>query len=234
MSPLEVEDLSFSYGGSRVLWDVCLRAREGSILCLMGRNGVGKTTLLKNIVGLLEPQKGAIRLFGTDLTRKRPSARARQGMGYVPQGREILPYLTVEENLLLPLLSLKERVEKRAAMDRVLEIFPALKNLLRRKGGVLSGGQQQQLAIARALIIEPRVLILDEPTEGIQPSIVQEIGEVLLRLKQQSLAILLVEQCVSFARRVADHFCLMEKGRIVAGGEMPELSDELVRKYLSV
>lgn len=216
------------------MWDVCLQAKESSILCLMGRNGVGKTTLLKNIVGLLAPQNGEVRFYGKSLTRYRPSFRIRQGIGYVPQGREILPYLTVEENLLLPLLAGPRTADKRAAVDRVLEIFPALKTLLRRKGGVLSGGQQQQLAIARALITEPRVLLLDEPTEGIQPSIVQEIGQTLTQLKKQSITIILVEQCVPFARRVADYFYLMEKGRIVADGEMSALSDELIKKYLSV
>ncbi|MCS6772282.1 MAG: urea ABC transporter ATP-binding subunit UrtE [Kiritimatiellae bacterium] len=231
----EIERLSFSYGGSRILWDIDLQIEPGAIVCLMGRNGVGKSTLLKNAVGLLEPSNGTVRIDGTPVNGRPPSWRARKGLAYVPQGREIFPHLTVEENLLLPLFAMKSRRSAAEALDEAMDIFPALRSLLRRKGGLLSGGQQQQLAIARALVTQPRILLLDEPTEGIQPSIVQEIGHTLQALKRRmSLAILLVEQCVPFARRVADSFVLMQKGRVVSRGPISGLTDELVSEYLNV
>lgn len=234
MAALEIENLSFSYGGSRILWDICLNAEAGSITCLMGRNGVGKTTLLKNVIGLLQPSAGHVRVDGKELGRLPPNQRVRYGIGYVPQGREIFPHLTVLENLLLPVQALSRKSNVFGLLERVYGLFPVLKEMKHRKGGVLSGGQQQQLAIARALLTEPRVLLLDEPTEGIQPSIVHEIGESLRSLKSMSIAVLLVEQCVPFARRIADYFYLMEKGKIVVQGPIQDLTDEIVHSHLSV
>jgi urea transport system ATP-binding protein len=230
---LRIQGLSVGYGDSRILWDVHLHIPEGQVVCLMGRNGVGKTTLLKSVMGLLAAQAGTIALAGQEITRLRPEQRARRGMGYVPQGREIFPQLTVLENLSLGLLAQKGRQSK--VPDTVFQLFPALSGLLNRKGGFLSGGQQQQLAIARALVTEPRLLLLDEPTEGIQPSIIQEIEEVIVRLKAQGqVTILLVEQYLEFAWRLADAFYMMEKGSIVAHGEIAELTEDVVKQYLTV
>jgi urea transport system ATP-binding protein len=230
---LRVQGLSVGYGDSRILWDVHLHIPAGQVVCLMGRNGVGKTTLLKSVMGLLAAQAGTIAFAGQDITRARPEQRARRGMGYVPQGREIFPQLTVLENLSLGLLAQKGRQSK--VPDTVFQLFPALSGLLTRKGGFLSGGQQQQLAIARALVTEPKLLLLDEPTEGIQPSIIQEIEEVIVRLKAQGqVTILLVEQYLEFAWRLADAFYMMEKGSIVAHGEIAELTEDVVKQYLTV
>ncbi len=199
----------------------------------MGRNGVGKTTLLKSVMGLLSPLAGGIRLDGQEITRMRPEQRARRGIGYVPQGREIFPQLTVLENLRLGLLAHKGHHS--TVPDQVFQLFPALSGVLDRKGGFLSGGQQQQLSIARALVTDPKLLLLDEPTEGIQPSIIQEIEGVILRLKAQGqLTILLVEQYLEFAWRLADAFYIMEKGSIVAHGEITELTDGVVKQHLTV
>jgi urea transport system ATP-binding protein len=199
----------------------------------MGRNGMGKTTLLKCIMGLLPATNGAISFEGTDLLRCTAEERARLGIGYVPQGREIFPQLTVEENLRVGLGIRKNGT--RTIPERIYELFPVLKQMLRRRGGDLSGGQQQQLAIGRALVLEPKLLILDEPTEGIQPNIVHEIGDIILRLnKEEGLTVLLVEQKLPFARRVASEFCILDKGRKVAGGAISELSDQFVRAHLSV
>jgi urea transport system ATP-binding protein len=199
----------------------------------MGRNGVGKTTLLKSVMGLLSAYAGGIMFDGQDITRSRPEQRARRGMGYVPQGREIFPQLTVLENLSLGLLAQKGRQGK--VPDSVFELFPALSSLLNRRGGFLSGGQQQQLAIARALVTEPKLLLLDEPTEGIQPSIIQEIEEVIARIKAEGqVTILLVEQYLEFAWRLADAFYMMEKGSIVAHGDIADLSEDVVKQYLTV
>ena len=230
---LRVQGLSVGYGESQILWDVHLHIPEGQVVCLMGRNGVGKTTLLKSVMGLLSAQAGSIMFDGQEITRVRPEQRARRGMGYVPQGREIFPQLTVWENLSLGLLARKGRQGK--VPDTVFQLFPALSGLLNRKGGFLSGGQQQQLAIARALVTEPKLLLLDEPTEGIQPSIIQEIEEVMARIKAQGqVTILLVEQYLEFAWRLADAFYMMEKGSIVAHGEIAELTVDVVKQYLTV
>jgi urea transport system ATP-binding protein len=233
MSLLAVEAVNQSYGGSHTLWDVDMDVPLGSRTCLMGRNGMGKTTLLKCIMGLLPSSSGRITFEGQDLRPKAAEERARLGIGYVPQGREIFPQLTVEENLRV---GLGVRTPgRRAVPEHVYELFPVLKKMLRRRGGDLSGGQQQQLAIGRALVLDPKLLILDEPTEGIQPNIVHEIGDVILRLNQESkVTVLLVEQKLPFARRVASEFRVLEKGRCVAAGAIEALTDDVVREHLSV
>jgi urea transport system ATP-binding protein len=233
MSALTLKALNQSYGGSHTLWDVDLVVPEGSRTCLMGRNGMGKTTLLKCIMGLLPATSGEIMFGRTDLRRVSAESRARLGIGYVPQGREIFPQLTVEENLRVG-LSVR-RNGARTIPGRIFELFPVLKQMLRRRGGDLSGGQQQQLAIGRALVLEPTLLILDEPTEGIQPNIVHEIGDIIMRLNREAkLTVLLVEQKLPFARRVASEFRLIDKGRIVGGGEIAALTDDLVHEHLTV
>lgn len=230
---LTVNTVNQFYGESHILWDLSLAIPQGSCTCLMGRNGVGKTTLLRTIMGLLPVRSGDISFGEQSLLRLPAHARARIGIGYVPQGREIFPQLTVEENLRISLGSRPDGLKTIPA--RIYEMFPVLKDMLRRRGGDLSGGQQQQLAIGRALALDPKLLILDEPTEGIQPNIVREIGDVILRLnREENLTVLLVEQKLPFARRVGQHFCILEKGRAVAAGTMPELSDEIVRRHLSV
>ena len=228
---LTVSRLNQSYGGSHILWDIDLTVQEGSRTCLMGRNGTGKTTLLKCVMGLVRSDSGTI-TFKKDGLRPLPAeARARLGIGYVPQGREIFPQLTVEENLQVGL-----GVSKAPAIPpRIFKLFPVLKKMRMRRGGDLSGGQQQQLAIGRALVLNPTLLILDEPTEGIQPNVVHEIGDVLLKLNQtEQLALLLVEQKLPFARRVGKSFVIMDRGRTVASGPMADLSDELVQRHLVV
>jgi urea transport system ATP-binding protein len=230
---LAVNRLNQFYGGSHTLWDVDVSVPEGSLMCIMGRNGMGKTTLLKCIMGLLKTNSGTISFNGRELASASAEERARIGIGYVPQGREIFSHLTVEENLRIGLGVRKNGL--RSIPERIYDLFPVLKKMLRRKGGDLSGGQQQQLAIGRALVLEPKLLILDEPTEGIQPNIVHEIGDIVLKLnKEQGLSVLLVEQKLPFARRVADTFCILSNGRQVASGKMPELTDEIVRVHLSV
>lgn len=230
---LQIRDLNQFYGSSHTLWDISLSVPTGSCTCLMGRNGMGKTTLLKSVMGLLPTQSGEILFDGGDLRRVAADRRARLGIGYVPQGREIFPQLTVEENLRLGLYVPRPRPAD--ALERIYTMFPVLKQMARRRGGDLSGGQQQQLAIGRALLLEPKLLILDEPTEGIQPNIVREIGDTILRLNHEhGLTVLLVEQKLPFARRVASQFRIIDKGRAVAAGAIAELSDELVRKHLTV
>jgi urea transport system ATP-binding protein len=220
------------YGGSHTLWDLDMTVPKGSCTCLMGRNGMGKTTLLKCIMGLLPLASGELSFEGRDLRAASAEARARLGIGYVPQGREIFSQLTVEENLRVGLAARKDRA--RAVPEQIFELFPVLKKMLRRRGGDLSGGQQQQLAIGRALVIEPTLLILDEPTEGIQPNIVHEIGEVITRLRGAGLTVLLVEQKLPFARKVASDVRILDKGRLVVSGGITELTDEMVQRHLTV
>ncbi len=229
---LHVHNLSVAYGETLILRGVDLEIGAGEVVCLMGRNGVGKTTLLKSIMGLLRPRAGTITFAGRDITRASPDVRARAGIGYVPQGREIFPQLTVLENLQVGLQANPAR--PRTVPEEVFTYFPALKTLLERKGGFLSGGQQQQLAIARALVAGPKLLILDEPTEGIQPSIIALIGDVLQSLKEKGqVAVLLVEQYFEFALRLADRYYVMEKGAIAVHGTTAELDKETVKQYLA-
>jgi urea transport system ATP-binding protein len=228
---LTVEGLDVAYGGSQVVWGVDLSVGFGQVLCLMGRNGVGKTTLLKTVMGLLPPRAGTITFDGADITRWSPDRRARAGIGYVPQGREIFPHLSVEENLRVAHLG----CGRGNGMDDVLELFPALRRLLARKGGVLSGGEQQMLAIGRALLTRPKLLILDEPTEGIQPSIILEIEDAIRRIKTElGLAVLLVEQYLDFAERLADAYVIMAKGAVVAPAATRDLRPEQVKQHLAV
>ncbi|EIC28393.1 MULTISPECIES: ABC transporter ATP-binding protein [Methylomicrobium] len=258
---LKVESLDQHYGESHTLWEMNLDVPAGACLCLLGRNGVGKTTLLKTVMGLVKSSGGVIRFDGTDITQIKAEKRAELGIGYVPQGREIFPLLTVEENLKTGLRA-APKIFGNKIPESVFEIFPVLKAMLKRRGGDLSGGQQQQLAIGRALVINPRLLILDEPTEGIQPNIVSEIGDVIKRLnrglgkvpaapaageprfeiheavsrinRELGVTVLLVEQKLPFARKIADSFCIMDRGRGVAAGAINQLNDDLVKRYLTV
>jgi urea transport system ATP-binding protein len=229
---LSVHGLNVSYGDSQVLWNVALQVPPGQVVGLLGRNGAGKTTLLKSIMGLLKPRSGTITLQDEPLLALAPDRRARRGIGYVPQGRDIFPELTVLENLQIGRVA---RGQGNGAIpEEIFQLFPVLKNMLLRKGGVLSGGQQQQLAIARALLTGPHVLLLDEPTEGIQPSIIQEIEHIVRRLKENGqMSILLVEQYVDFAGRLADYVYVMEKGAIVLEGKLAEMSQADVKRYLA-
>ena len=230
---LTIRQLAVSYDGSRILRGVDLEVPARSLVCLMGRNGVGKTTTLKSIVGLVRADSGSVTLDGKPLEGTKPDERARRGIGYVPQGRDIFPNLTVWENLKLSLVV--HGAKANGQVDRVLQLFPVLKDMLQRKGGVLSGGQQQQLAIARALLTDPKVLLLDEPTEGIQPNIIDQIGDTLLALKREGkLSILLVEQYLDFCVSVADKFFIMDRGAIVANGPMANLNQEIVKQHLTV
>ena len=230
---LNIEQLNQFYGESHTLWNLDLQVPQGKCTCLMGRNGVGKTTLLECVMGLLPIRSGEIRFSGDLINNLIPERRAPLGIGYVPQGRQIFPMLTVEENLRIGLPVRKEG--RNRIPDFIFELFPVLKEMLGRKGGDLSGGQQQQLAIGRALVIDPKLLILDEPTEGIQPNIVQEIGDIIVRLNREiGLTVLLVEQKLPFARKVADRFCILDRGHHVAAGEMTQLNDDLIRRYLTV
>jgi urea transport system ATP-binding protein len=230
---LTLSNISVSYDGSRILRDVNLTVPEHGLVCLMGRNGVGKTTTLKSIVGLVKPDAGSVKLADADLSAMKPDLRARSGVGYVPQGRDIFPHLTVWENLKISLVV--HGAKANGQVDRVLELFPVLKEMLQRKGGVLSGGQQQQLAIARALLTDPKILILDEPTEGIQPNIIDLIGDTLLKIKKEGkISILLVEQYLDFCLSVGDRFYIMDRGAIVAEGPIAELNDDSVKKHLTV
>lgn len=236
---LTIQALNQFYGQSHILWDLEIAIPAGQCTCVMGRNGVGKTTLMQCIMGLLPLQSGSI-LYqgpgqgqGQDLARLAAERRAPLGIGFVPQGRQIFPLLTVEENLRVGLPARPDG--RRQVPEFIYELFPVLRQMLRRRGGDLSGGQQQQLAIGRALAIDPKLLILDEPTEGIQPNIVAEIGDIIRRLiNELGLTVILVEQKLPFARRVADRFLILDRGRLVANGAMGELGDDLVRQYLTV
>jgi len=230
---LRVETIDLRYGASQALWHVSLSATAGEITCVLGRNGVGKTSTLRAIVGQVRPSAGRIEWEGRDITNLSSVERARRGIAIVPQGREIFPLLTVEENLQTGFGTLPRR--DRRIPDQIFELFPILKTMLRRRGGDLSGGQQQQLAIGRALVMRPRLLVLDEPTEGIQPSIIKEIGRVLELLRAQGqMAILLVEQYLDFARGLADRLAIMDRGQVVLSGRPDELDDGDVRRYLTV
>ncbi len=229
---LSISGLNQYYGESHTLWDINIEIKPGSCVCLMGRNGVGKTTLLKSIMGLVPVQSGGIEYDGIALAGKAAEMRPRSGIGYVPQGRDIFPLLTVEENLKIGLGARRDKL--RTIPDKIYDLFPVLKQMRSRRGGDLSGGQQQQLAIGRALAIDPGLLILDEPTEGIQPNIVQQIGDVITTLNQEGLTVLLVEQKLPFARRVGKEFIIMDRGKHVAAGPMSELNDDVVRQYLTV
>lgn len=259
---LTISGLNQFYGGSHTLWDVELKLSAGASLCLMGRNGVGKTTLLKCIMGLIPIRDGSMSLLDEPITHLKPEKRAELRIGYVPQGRDIFPLLTVEENLKIGLRAARKQGIKKIP-NHIFEIFPVLKQMMNRRGGDLSGGQQQQLAIGRALVINPKLLILDEPTEGIQPNIVSEIGDVIIRLNKAKgistpllktgeegrdevregiikiknelgVTILIVEQKLPFARKVADQFFIMDRGRGVAMGAMAELNENMVKQYLTV
>ncbi|ACY98775.1 urea ABC transporter ATP-binding subunit UrtE [Thermomonospora curvata] len=230
---LQVTGLEAAYGRARVLFGIDLAVEPGQLMCVMGRNGVGKTTLLNSIMGVLTPTAGKVVFDGKDVTRLPTYERVRLGMGYVPQGHETFPQLTVAENLQVTLEATKHK-DKRA-VDEALEVFPRLKEMLKRRAGFLSGGQQQQLAIARALVTRPRMLILDEPTEGIQPSIVQEIEEAIERLhKEKGLAVLLVEQYLELALRLADGFVILDGGMVQRTGTADDLRDEEVKRLLAV
>lgn len=253
---LSLSNLAVSYDGSRILRGVSLDVAPGTIVCLMGRNGVGKTTTLKATIGLAKIDEGSVKLGDVDLTGLKPDGRARAGLGYVPQGRDIFPNLTVWENLRIGAIAQGRKLN--GEVDRVMALFPVLKEMLQRKGGVLSGGQQQQLAIGRALLTNPKVLLLDEPTEGIQPNIIDQIGETIKTLrthglnpddpkrveeignaikslrKEGQIGILLVEQYLDFCLDVADRFYIMDRGAIVAQGPIAQLNDAIVKEHLTV
>lgn len=230
---LEIKALNQYYGESHTLWDVDMQIPEGKCTVLMGRNGVGKTTLLQCIMGLVGAKSGDITFNGQSILPEPAESRPRCGIGYVPQGRQIFPMLTVQENLEIG-LPIRDRGDRKIP-DYIFDLFPVLKEMLHRRGGDLSGGQQQQLAIGRALVVNPKLLILDEPTEGIQPNIVQEIGDIIRMLNEKmGLTVLLVEQKLPFARRVGDQFCILDRGRHVASGQMADLNDSLVKEYLTV
>ena len=233
MNVLNIEHVSKLYGEKKIFDDVSYGIHEGDKIGIIGINGTGKTTLLKSIIGLLPAKTGDISLNSDKVTKLKPYERSRKGIAYVPQGREIIPQLTVQENLELGALA--HKVDYAKKVEEIFEYFPVLTQHLKRKGGVLSGGQQQQLAIARALMSDPKILILDEPTEGIQPNIVSDIADILTRYhKEKKVPIIVVEQNLRFARKLGDRFLIMQKGSIVAQGQMDELTDELSKKYMSV
>jgi urea transport system ATP-binding protein len=229
---LEVQGLNQFYGGSHILRDLAFEARMGEVTVVLGRNGVGKTTLLKSLMGVVPLKTGSVKLDGVDLTRAAPYERVRAGVGYVPQGREIFGRLTVEDNLRMGLAT---RPGGTAIPPELFELFPVLQQMLQRRGGDLSGGQQQQLAIARALAAGPKLLMLDEPTEGIQPSIIKDIGRVIRMLAdRKTMAIVLVEQYYDFAAELADQYLVMERGQIVARGRGADMAADGVRQRMSI
>ena len=230
---LEVETIDLHYGAAQALRSVSLEAQAGKVTCVLGRNGVGKTSLLRALVGQHPVSRGSIRWEGADITKLKPDERARRGIAYVPQGREIFPLLTVEENLETGFAPLKR--EEREIPDDVFALFPVLQNMLRRRGGDLSGGQQQQLAIGRAMVMQPRLLLLDEPTEGIQPSIIKDIGRAIAYLRNLGrIAIVLVEQYLDFARELGDHFAVMERGAIVYRCERGDMDEAALKRALAL
>ena len=230
---LKIENINQYYGQSHTLWDLTLELKKGRCTCVMGRNGVGKTTLSKVIMGLLPIKDGGLIYDGEDISKLNDHKRASIAIGYVPQGREIFSQLTVLENLQIGVLANRHKIKK--VPQKIYDLFPVLKDMANRKGGDLSGGQQQQLAIARALCIDPKFLILDEPSEGIQPNIVAQIGEVIDYLtKEEQMTIMLVEQKLPFARRHGDDFYVLDRGSVVANGEIKELSDNIIKRYMSV
>ncbi|MBD0335911.1 MAG: urea ABC transporter ATP-binding subunit UrtE [Cyanobacteria bacterium Co-bin13] len=230
---LELQNINSFYGNSHILHDVSLRVDPGSFTAVVGRNGMGKTMLLKTIMGLSDRMRGSIALGGKQLAHQPTHLRAKAGIGYVPQGREIISQFTVKENILMGCYARKDG--KKQLPDLVLDLFPYLKDNLHRRAGLLSGGQQQQLAIARALAANPTMLLLDEPTEGIQPNIVEQIEQTIIRLNQElGLTILLVEQNILFTRRAAQHFVMMNNGFVAASGTIAQLSDDLIHQYMAV
>jgi len=230
---LEVREIDTFYGASHVLHSLSLNMERGAIECILGRNGVGKTTLLRSVIGLTPPRRGAIMFKGNDITRMRVNRRARLGIGYVPQGREIFPDISVIDNLRLGLVARSDGMTR--VPDEIFDFFPMLRLLVDRPGGLLSGGEQQQLAIARALCGNPELLLLDEPTEGIQPSVVEEIERILRRIHQEKkVTILLVEQKLDFAKNVAQEFTIMVKGRVAREADIRSLTDDVVREYLTI
>lgn len=229
---LELADIDAFYGNSRALQNINLNVASGEFLSVLGRNGVGKTTLMRSILGLMDRVTGRLMLDGADISMLRTHQRAKAGIAYVPQGRGILPRFTVRENLQLGTFAARS---PKGLEDWIVDLFPVLKDFLHRYGGNLSGGQQQQLAIARALLAQPKVMLLDEPTEGIQPNIVEQIEDVITRLnREHGITVILVEQNVAFARRASHRFALLEKGRVVAKGGIAELSDELIQRHMAV
>lgn len=230
---LSVERLDLHYGAAQALRSVSLTATPGRITCVLGRNGVGKTSLLRAVVGHMRPSGGRVVWQGQDMGNLAPFERAQRGIAFVPQGREIFPLLTVEENLRTGFAALKR--SDRSIPDEIYALFPVLKSMLRRRGGDLSGGQQQQLAIARALVMRPRLLVLDEPTEGIQPSIIKDIGRVIAHLRELgTMAILLVEQYFDFAKELADEFHVLDRGEVVLTGTQSTMDRSKIQPYLSV
>lgn len=230
---LTISGLNQFYGQSHTLWDIALEVKEGQCTCLMGRNGVGKTTLLKCVMGALPIASGQMIYQGQDLAKVSMEQRSRLGIGYVPQGRQIFPLLSVEENLKIGLGARRDGVKK--VPEFIFELFPVLKDMLNRRGGDLSGGQQQQLAIGRALVLDPKLLILDEPTEGIQPNIVSDIGSIIRRLNRElGVTVLLVEQKLPFVRKTADAFYIIDRGRNQASGSIGDLNESLIKEFLTV
>lgn len=234
---LKLKNVSSSYGESKVIKNISLEIEPGKFLGILGKNGMGKTTLLKTIMGLMSKSEGELILDGKDISKLSTNVRAKYGLGYVPQGRGILPQFTVEENMMVGAFARDEENKHNVNddVDFVLQLFPILKDFQKRRGGDLSGGQQQQLAIARALLTKPKVLILDEPTEGIQPNIVEEIENVLIKLnKDHKMTVILVEQSVGFVKKAANNFIIIERGELVENGKASNITDKLVNKYLTI